>query len=283
MNDVTAAVPELVERVRGLPVRQIVLDGEVLALRRDGSPLPFQVTMRRFGRKLDVEGVRAELPLTPFFFDVLHLDGQDLVDLPASERFAALDQAAAGLVIPRIVTADPDEAEAFYDGAVARGHEGVMAKSPAAPYEAGGRGFSWLKVKPAHTLDLVVLAVEWGSGHRSGFLSNIHLGARDAASGSFVMLGKTFKGMTDEILAWRTKRFQEIAVATDGTTVHLRPEVVAEVVFSDVQQSPHYPAGMALRFARLKRYRPDKSADQADTLDAVRAIFERGRSVPGDP
>ena len=281
MNDVTAAVPELVERVRALPARQLVLDGEVLALRPDGSPLPFQDTMRRFGRRFDVERMRAELPLSPFFFDLLHLDGRDLIDLPASERFAALDEVAGDLVVPRIVTAEPAEAEAFYDRALASGHEGLMAKSPRAPYEAGGRGFSWLKVKPAHTLDLVVLAVEWGSGRRSGFLSNIHLGARDAPSGAFVMLGKTFKGMTDEILAWQTKHFQQIAVATDGYTVHVRPETVAEIALSDVQQSPHYPAGMALRFARLVRYRTDKSAAEADTLQAVRSIFERGRSARG--
>jgi DNA ligase-1 len=277
MNDVTAAVPELVERVRALPVRQAVLDGEVLALRPDGSPLPFQDTMRRFGRRLDVERLRAELPLSTFFFDLLHLDGRDLIDQPAHERFAALDAVAGELVVPRIVTAEPAEADAFYDRAIARGHEGLMAKAPGAPYEAGGRGFSWLKIKPSHTLDLVVLAVEWGNGRRTGWLSNIHLGARDAATGAFVMLGKTFKGMTDEILAWQTKHFQSIAVATDGYTVHVRPETVAEIALSDVQQSPHYPAGMALRFARLVRYRLDKSAAEADTLDAVRAIFLRGR------
>lgn len=275
-NQVTGAVPELVEAVQALPARRLVLDGEVLALRPDGTPHPFQVTMRRFGRKLDVAALRGELPLTPFFFDLLHLDGDDLLDRPAHERFAALAETAGGLAVPRLVTADPEAAEAFFDQALARGHEGVMAKAMDAPYEAGRRGFSWLKVKPAHTLDLVVLAAEWGHGRRQGWLSNLHLGARDPASGGFVMLGKTFKGMTDEMLAWQTRRFQELALATDGWTVHLRPEQVVEIAFSDVQESPHYPGGMALRFARVKRYRDDKTAAEADTVDTVRAILAGG-------
>jgi DNA ligase-1 len=272
-NDVTPAVPELVAAVQALPAGQLVLDGEVIALRPDATPHPFQITMRRFGRKLDVERLRGELPLTPFFFDLLHLEGEDLLDHPAGERFAALAAAAPTLAVPRLVTADPEAAGAFFDQALARGHEGLMAKATAAPYEAGRRGFSWLKVKPAHTLDLVVLAAEWGHGRRQGWLSNLHLGARDPENGGFVMLGKTFKGLTDEMLAWQTRRFQELALGTDGWTVHLRPELVVEVAFSDVQESPHYPGGMALRFARVKRYREDKTAAEADTVDTVRAIF----------
>jgi DNA ligase-1 len=282
-NEVTNAVPELVEAVTALPARQLVLDGEVIALRPDGSPLPFQATMRRFGRKLDVPRLRGELPLTPFFFDLLHLDGEDLLDQPASRRFEALGDATPGLTVPRRTTASAEEAEEFFAAALARGHEGIMAKATDAPYEAGRRGFSWLKIKPAHTLDLVVLAAEWGHGRRQGWLSNLHLGARDPENGGFVMLGKTFKGMTDETLAWQTKRFQEIALGTDGWTVHLRPEIVVEIAFSDVQESPHYPAGMALRFARVKRYRADKTAAEADTIETVRGIFAGGRLASSAP
>ena len=276
-NEVTQAVPELVESVQVLPARRLVLDGEVIALRPDGAPWPFQVTMRRFGRKLDVPRLRGELPLTPFFFDVLHLDGDDLLDRPANERFAALAAATPGLTVPRLVTADPEAADDFFAEALRRGHEGLMAKAVDAPYEAGRRGASWLKIKPAHTLDLVVLAAEWGHGRRSGWLSNLHLGARDPENGGFVMLGKTFKGLTDETLAWQTKKLQEIALATDAWTVHLRPELVVEIAFSDVQESPQYPAGMALRFARVKRYRDDKPASEADTIDTVRKIFAGGQ------
>jgi DNA ligase-1 len=279
-NDVTHAVPELVETVQALPARQLLLDGEVIALRPDGAPHPFQITMRRFGRKLDVSRLRGELPLTPFFFDLLHLDGEDLIDHPAGERFAALGEAAPALTVPRIVTADAEEADAFFAEALSRGHEGIMAKATDAPYEAGRRGFSWLKVKPAHTLDLVVLAAEWGHGRRQGWLSNLHLGARDPENGAFVMLGKTFKGLTDETLAWQTKKFQEIAIGTDSWTVYLRPELVVEIAFNDVQESPHYPGGMALRFARVKRYREDKTADEADTIDTVRRIFTGGGRTP---
>jgi DNA ligase 1 len=280
-NEVTAAVPEVVEAVRALPARRLLLDGEAIALRPEGAPHPFQVTMRRFGRRLDVERLRGELPLTPFLFDLLHLEGDDLVDRPARERFAALAAAAPGLTVPRLVTASAAEAEAFFAEVLRRGHEGLLAKAMDAPYEAGRRGSSWLKIKPAHTLDLVVLAAEWGHGRRRGWLSNLHLGARDAASGQFVMLGKTFKGLTDEMLIWQTEQFRRLATATgaaeDSWVVELRPEMVVEVAFGDVQESPHYPAGMALRFARVKRFRPDKSAAEADTLDAVRAIFAASR------
>jgi DNA ligase-1 len=282
-NEVTVAVPELVETVQALPARQLLLDGETIALRPDGSPFPFQVTMRRFGRKLDVARMRGELPLTPFFFDILHLDGQDLIDRPAGERFAALSEAMPGLTVPRIITADAEEADAFFAEALARGHEGIMAKATDAPYEAGRRGFSWLKVKPAHTLDLVILAAEWGHGRRHGWLSNLHLGARDSENGGFVMLGKTFKGLTDERLAWQTQKLQELALGTDGWTVYVRPELVVEVAFNDVQESPQYPGGMALRFARVKRYREDKTAAEADTIAAVRKIFEAGQgTVPAE-
>jgi DNA ligase-1 len=277
-NDVTHAVPELVESVQALPARQLLLDGEVIALKPDGAPHPFQITMRRFGRKLDVSRLRGELPLTPFFFDLLHLDGADLIDRPARERFSALSDAVPGLAVPRLVTADAEEADAFFEDALARGHEGIMAKAVDAPYEAGRRGFSWLKVKPAHTLDLVILAAEWGHGRRQGWLSNLHLGARDPENGGFVMLGKTFKGLTDEILAWQTKKLREIALGTDGWTVYVRPELVVEVAFSDVQESPQYPGGMALRFARVKRYREDKTAAEADTVETVRKIFAGGHA-----
>jgi DNA ligase-1 len=280
-NEVTAAVPELVEAVRALPARRLLLDGEAIALRPDATPHPFQVTMRRFGRRLDVERLRREQPLSTFFFDLLHLDGEDLLDRPAGERFAALREAVgAELDVPRRVTADRAAAAEFLADALRRGHEGLMAKALDAPYEAGSRGSAWLKVKPAHTLDLVVLAVERGSGRRRGWLSNLHLGARDAASGQFVMLGKTFKGMTDAMLEWQTRELGSLATADDGWVVTVRPELVVEVAFNDVQASPHYPAGMALRFARVKRYRPDKSAVEADTLETVRAIFAgRRRAV----
>jgi DNA ligase-1 len=277
LNDVTAAVPELVERVRALPVREIILDGETLALREDGVPHPFQVTMSRFGRKLDVERLRQELPLAAFYFDLLYLDGASLTDLPARERVDALSKVLPpGLLIPRTSTSDLQDAQAFLQEALAAGHEGIMAKALDAPYEAGRRGKSWLKLKPAHTLDLVVLAAEWGSGRRRGWLSNLHLGARDPVGGGFVMLGKTFKGLRDQNLEWQTKRLQELEVSRDAYTVYVKPELVAEIAFDGVQASPRYPAGLTLRFARFKRYRLDKSAGEADTIDAVRAVYERG-------
>ena len=283
LNEVTAAVPELVEVVRALPARELILDGEAIALRPDGLPHPFQTTMRRFGRKLDVARLRQDLPLTPFFFDVLYLDGDPLLDAPEADRFAALAQALpGGLVIPRVVTGSVDEAQRFLAEALARGHEGIMAKALDARYEAGSRGQRWLKVKPARTLDLVVLAAEWGHGRRRGWLSNLHLGARDPERGGFVMLGKTFKGMTDEMLAWQTQRLLELELGRDRYTVHVRPELVVEVAFNDVQASPQYPGGLALRFARVKRYRMDKTAAAADTLAAVQQIFRQttGRDPP---
>ena len=281
LNDVTPAVPEIVLAVGALPARALILDGEAIALRSDGSPQPFQVTMRRFGRKLDIDAARRELPLSVFFFDCLRCDDDDLIDSPARQRFSALSESLPGtLLLSRLVTRDPDAAQAFLDAALAHGHEGVMAKSLEAPYAAGGRGSAWLKVKQAHTLDLVILAAEWGHGRRKGWLSNLHLGARDPISGGFVMLGKTFKGLTDEMLAWQTKRLLELEVARDAYTVHVRPEQVVEIAVNEIQESPHYPAGMALRFARVKRYRPDKKPEEADSIETVRELFERtARSI----
>jgi len=274
LDDVTARLPEVVDATLALPVRELIADGEAIALRPDGRPHPFQVTASRFGRSVDVAAARSALPLSVFFFDVLHRDGIDLLDAPTSERTAALDD-----VVPqrnrvdRLITSDAVAAADFLNATLAAGHEGVMAKSLTAPYEAGRRGSGWLKVKPVHTLDLVVIAVEWGSGRRTGKLSNIHLAARDPATGGYVMLGKTFKGMTDAMLEWQTVRFQELAVgATDGYVVRVRPEQVVEVAFDGVQASSRYPGGVALRFARVLRYRDDKAPEQADTIDAVRAL-----------
>jgi len=282
LNEVTGAVPELVEVVRALPARELMLDGEAIALQSGGTPHPFQTTMRRFGRKLDVDRLRQELPLAPFFFDILYLDGDSLLDEPQERRFEALTEVLpGGIVIPRTVTGSGDAAQGFLDTALGCGHEGIMAKARDAPYEAGNRGQRWLKVKPAQTLDLAVLAAEWGHGRRRGWLSNLHLGARDTEGGGFVMLGKTFKGMTDEMLEWQTIRLLQLEISRDDYTVYVRPELVVEVAFNDVQASPQYPGGVALRFARVKRYRTDKTADQADTIAAVQAIFRgRGTSPP---
>jgi len=281
LNDVTPAVPELVEVIRSLPARDLIMDGEVIALRGNGTPHPFQVTMSRFGRRLDIERQRAELPLSPFFFDLLYLDGGALMDQPAQERLTALAEVVPErLLVPRLLTSSTQEAQRFLQTALERGHEGIMAKALDAPYEAGHRGRRWLKIKPANTLDLVVLAAEWGHGRRQGRLSNLHLGARDPVSGGFVMLGKTFKGMTDEMLEWQTKKLRELEVARDGITVYVRPELVVEVAFNEVQGSSQYPGGVALRFARIKRYRTDKTADQADTIESVRQIYQRTAATP---
>jgi DNA ligase-1 len=273
LADITHRLPEVVEAVRALPVKAVVLDGEAIALRPNGRPHPFGVTMSRFGSRLDVEEQRTTVPLSAFFFDCLHLDGQDLIDRPARERFAALGERIPDTMsVPRIQDADPIQAERFLQEALAHGHEGVMVKALDAPYEAGRRGASWLKVKRAHTLDLVVLAAEWGHGRRRGWLSNLHLGARDPRTGGFVMLGKTFKGMTDEMLAWQTERLQQLEISRDDYTVYVRPELVVEVAFDGLQPSPRYPGGLALRFARIKGYRPDKGPEDADTIDTVRGI-----------
>jgi len=274
LRDVTIAVPEVVTVARAMPAREIVLDGEAIALRPDGSPHPFQITMRRFGRKLDVEKLRSELPITPMFFDALYLDGDPLVDEPLTRRVALLgEQVAPANRVPRLLTASPDAAAAFAARALATGHEGVVAKAVDGLYAAGRRGQTWLKVKQARTLDLVVLAAEWGNGRRRGTLSNLHLGARDSERGGFVMLGKTFKGLTDEMLAWQTKTFLELEIGRDDYTVHVRPEVVVEIAFNDVQSSPQYPGGFALRFARVKRYRTDKTAAEADTFATIESIY----------
>jgi DNA ligase-1 len=288
LDDITARVPEIAEAALSLPVTAVVLDGEAVALAPDGRPRPFQVTAARTASQAGVGRMCAQTPLTPFLFDLLHLNGADLIDAPASERHRLLSQILpAALLTPRIVTTDLAEADAFLADAVARGHEGVVLKSLDAPYRAGRRGGEWIKVKPRHTLDLVILAAEWGHGRRRGVLSNLHLGARDPESGGLVMLGKTFKGLTDEMLAWQTTRLLELADppvdATAGAdrqqaygVVRVRPELVVEIAFDGVQASRRYPGGLALRFARVLRYRPDKKAADADTIEAVRAVW------PGD-
>jgi DNA ligase-1 len=282
LNDVTTSLPDVVSVVRAIPASEFILDGEAIALHADGSPQPFQVTMRRFGRKLDVDRSKLEIPLTCVFFDCLALNGQTLIDRPAAERFRALDSLLpADLRMPRIVTSEILAADAFLARAMAAGHEGIMAKALGAPYDAGSRGGSWLKIKPVHTLDLVVLAAEWGHGRRRGWLSNLHLGARDEAGG-FVMLGKTFKGLTDEMLTWQTAALLEREVGRDAHTVYVRPDLVVEIAFNDVQSSPRYPGRLALRFARVKAYRPDKTVTEADTLDTVRRIWQKQVARDGE-
>jgi len=272
LAEVTARVPELVDVMRTLPVTSVVLDGEAIALRTDGRPEPFQVSMARFGSSRGVEQLREATPLSFHAFDCLHLDGEDLVDRTLRERLEALDGCLPGeRRVPRIVTEDEREAGAFLEDALARGHEGVMVKSLETVYEAGRRGGGWLKVKRAVTLDLVVLAAEWGHGRRTGMLSNLHLGARDSGGG-FVMLGKTFKGLTDELLRWQTARLLELETRREGHVVHVRPELVVEIAFDGVQQSSRYPGGVALRFARVKGYRVDKRAAEADTIETVAAL-----------
>jgi ATP-dependent DNA ligase len=266
-------VPEVVEAVLALPARELVLDGEAIAMRDDGRPHRFQVTASRFGARTGA----ASVPLTPLFFDLLHVDGEDLIDRPGAERAAALDELVPiASRVPRALVDDARGAQAFLDAALAAGHEGVLIKALAAPYAAGRRGAGWLKVKPRHTLDLVVLAAEWGHGRRRGWLSNLHLGARDPGGAGFVMLGKTFKGLTDAMLTWQTERLLELEVARDEWTVHVRPELVVEIAFDGVQTSTRYPGGVALRFARVLRHRPDKSAAEADTLEAVLAVHAAG-------
>jgi DNA ligase-1 len=268
LNDVTARLPEVVEVVLTFEAASFVLDGEVLGVMGpDQGPQAFQDTMSRFGRGA------GETALVPQFFDVLHVDGVDLIDEPLRTRRARLAGLVGPHVIPGTTTDDPAAGEAVLEEALAHGHEGVMVKAADSPYEAGRRGRSWRKVKPVHTLDLVVLAVEWGSGRRQGWLSNIHLGALDPDTGEPVMVGKTFKGMTDEMLAWQTERFQELETHRSGHTVHVRPEQVVEIALDGAQSSTRYPGGVALRFARVVRYRDDKSAHEADTLDAVRSLL----------
>jgi DNA ligase-1 len=273
LNDVSARVPEIVEQVSQLSAHELILDGEAIALKPDGFPYPFQVTMQRFGRKLNVEEMRKTLPLNVFFFDVLYLNGQSQIAKTLRERHASLHSLVPSeMRVPGLISSDKAEAEAFLQDALSHGHEGLMAKEMEAPYEAGRRGAAWLKIKQARTLDLVVLAAEWGHGRRHGYLSNLHLGARDPASGGFVMLGKTFKGMTDEMLAWQTKKLLELETSRDAYTIYVRPELVVEIAFDSLQASSQYPGGLALRFARVKAYRTDRRADEADTIETAKAI-----------
>lgn len=277
LNEVTAAVPDVVATLRGLEADEAIVDGEAICLGPDGRPRPFQETMRRFGRVRDVESLRRRLPLSIFLFDCLLRDGRPLVDRSAEERHAALAEVApAGLRVPRTVTAEPDVASSFHRQAIAAGHEGLLAKALDAPYTAGRRGRSWLKVKRVRTADLVVLAAEWGHGRRRGWLSNLHLGAREPAGG-FAMVGKTFKGMTDRMLEWQTARLLELERDRDRHVVRVRPELVVEVAFDGVQRSPRYRSGLALRFARVRGYREDKTPAEADTLEMLR----RFRDGPG--
>jgi DNA ligase-1 len=265
LDDLTARLPEVAAAARSLPARRVVLDGEAIALRADGRPEPFQVTASRIAS--GAPGV------APLLFDLLHLEGEDLLDAPLAQRADALSAAAPeALRVPRAIAGDPAAARAHLDAALAAGHEGVVVKALDAPYAAGRRGAGWLKVKPRHTLDLVVLAADWGHGRRRGWLSNLHLGARAVDGDGFVMLGKTFKGLTDAMLAWQTTRLQELAVRRRGITVEVRPELVVEVAFDGVQVSPRYPGGVALRFARVLRHRGDKSAEEADDIAAVLAL-----------
>jgi ATP-dependent DNA ligase I len=274
LDDITDRLPEVVAALTKLPVHDAVFDGELIALRPDGRPHAFQDTASRAASEIDAPSAAKQgagtVPLSVFLFDALHLDGKDLVDLPDAERHAALAAVVPeAMLMPRLVTDSAAEATEFFQDAVKRGHEGVVVKSLTTPYAAGRRGAGWIKVKPRHTLDLVVLAVEWGHGRRQGWLSNLHLGARDPETGGWVMLGKTFKGLTDELLTWQTARFLELEDHRDDWTVYVHPEQVVEIAFDGVQRSPRYPGGVALRFARVLRYRQDKTASEADTIETV--------------
>lgn len=275
LHEVGAMVPEVVEAALAYPWQRCIVDAEAIALDADGRPLPFQVTMRRFGRTTDVEGMRKALPLSTLAFDLLLADETELLDEPAVVRFVELDRLPPEQRVRRARIIDADDADRFYGDAIDEGHEGIMAKAPQGLYQAGARGNAWLKIKPAHTLDLVVLAAEWGSGRRQGWLSNLHLGAPDA-NGRLQMLGKTFKGLTDAMLAWQTEHLQQLALEQDGYLVTVRPSLVVEIAFNDVQASPHYPSGIALRFARVKGYRLDKTPAQADSFESVRALLPDG-------
>ncbi|MTE17942.1 ATP-dependent DNA ligase [Streptomyces sp. TRM43335] len=275
LEEITDRVPEVVEAAHALGTTRAVLDGEVVAPGADGRPRPFQEVAGRVGSRVDVDRARRELPLSPVFFDLLSVDGRDLLTSSVAERYAELARVVPEpMRVRRTVVADPGDegararAREFADEVLSRGHEGVVLKALDSSYRAGRRGASWVKVKPVHTLDLVVLAAEWGHGRRAGRLSNLHLGAR-RADGSFAMLGKTFKGLTDALLAWQTERLSELADGDDGVTVTVRPELVVEVAFDGVQRSPRYPEGVTLRFARVLRYRGDKTAAEADTVETV--------------
>jgi DNA ligase 1 len=272
LNDITDRLPEVVEIVRSFAVHTIVLDGESLALDEDGAPRRFAETMSRVG----ADRVTPDVSVQPFFFDLLHLNGEDVIDLPLAERIDRLaDVVPQQYRVPGVTTTDAEAAAGHMEAAIGAGHEGVLVKDATSPYEAGRRGSAWRKVKPVHTLDLVVLAAEWGHGRRTGWLSNLHLGCRDPDSDGFVMLGKTFKGLTDEMLAWQTEELLRLEERRTARTVWVRPQLVVEVALDGLVFSPRYPAGMALRFARVKGYRPDKDPADADTLDTVRSIYER--------
>jgi DNA ligase-1 len=274
LNEVTSRLPGVVDVVRSLPCDAVVLDGEVLGVGEDDvTPDAFQDTMSRFGRHDGIAGAQ----LGVWFFDCLHVDGHDLLDAPLRERQAHLERLAAAWRVPALVTGDADDAAAFLGGALDAGHEGVVVKDIDSVYEAGRRGAAWRKVKPVHTLDLVVLAAEWGHGRRRGWLSNLHLGARatGASADGFVMVGKTFKGLTDALLTWQTEQLLARETHREGISVFVRPELVVEIALDGVQTSTRYPGGVALRFARVRRYRDDKSPDEADTIDTVRALLHR--------
>jgi DNA ligase-1 len=278
LQDVTLRLPEIEAGMRGLPLEEAILEGEVAAVRPDGRPLPFQTTMRRFGRILNVAKMQEQIRLSSYFFDLLYADGEPLFQQPYRRRIELLDERLpAAARVPRLVTADRNKVQKFLQRSLVVGHEGLMAKRLESTYKAGQRGYQWLKLKPTKTLDLVVLAAEWGHGRRRGWLSNLHLGARDPDSGQFVMLGKTFKGLTDEMLSWMTDRLQQLEVDRDPYTVYVRPEVVVEIAYSDLQESPRYPGRLALRFARVKRFRPEKPASEADTIRTVWSLFEASR------
>lgn len=275
LKDVTERLPEIVALAKNFPAEAAIIDGEAIALQKNRMPLPFQTTMRRFGRILDVKRMQKEIPLSPFLFDLLYLDGQELFRSPYLERMDMLTKITpSNYLIPHIVTADALKAHEFLLKSLEAGHEGVMAKGLDSPYVAGQRGFHWLKIKPSRTLDLVVLAAEWGHGRRKGWLSNLHLGARDLKSGQFVMLGKTFKGLTDKMLSWMTKKLLKLETKRDEYTVYVKPELVVEIAYSDIQSSPRYPGGLSLRFARVRRFRTEKSPAEADTIQTVWSIFE---------
>lgn len=275
LKDITERLPELVVLVRTFQLRDAIIEGEAFASRENHRPLPFQTTMRRLGRIQDIERLRAEIPLVSYFFDLLYLDGESFIKAPYRQRLDTLSRLIpSSYIIPRKVAASEKEAQDFLRRSLDAGHEGIMAKDLDSPYVAGHRGNYWLKIKPVHTLDLVVLAAEWGHGRRRGWLSNLHLGARDPESGRFIMLGKTFKGLTDEMLRWQTKKLLELESSHDEWTVQVKPELVVEVAFSDFQESPRYPGGLALRFARVRRYREDKTPNEADTIQKAWQIFE---------
>jgi DNA ligase-1 len=276
LNDITARLPQVVDVARSLPCQSAVLDGEVLGFFGDAGPEAFQDTMSALGS----EASENAGGLRPYFFDLMFLDGESLIDKPLRHRLAEMHRIAPGHVIPQVFTETSDEAEEQLRQALDQGHEGIMVKAAESVYEAGRRGKSWRKVKPVHTLDLVVLAAEWGHGRRRGWLSNLHLGARDPDTGDLVMVGKTFKGLTDKLLTWQTEQFQRYETHRTDHIVHIEPKFVVEIALDGAQSSTRYAGGVALRFARVRAYRPDRDPATADTLDAVRALLPGGRSAP---